>query len=134
MGENHVGTLVGVHQVPRSVLQDGIRRRAGGMRLLQRFFRGRFHCATPAWLAGNSEVTRVPGNRALFAAVSNPLGTEPPTIRTSETPALSARLHASSFRIIPPETLFCRIMSSASAVETTLSTFVPSRTPATSVR
>src|ERR1700676_2260569 len=120
----------------RGVPQNGTLRGAGPIygRARLRFFGFGFQCATPVVLAGNSEVIRVPGNRVPFAAVSNPLGTEPPTIRTSETPAESARLHASSFRIIPPETLFWRIRSSASAVETTLITFVPFSTPATSVK
>src|ERR1700694_3034745 len=136
MRENHVAPLVRIHQMTRGVPQDGALRGTGAICVdaVLRFFCFRFQCATPVALAGNSEVIRVPGNRVPLAAVSNPLGTEPPTIRTSATPAERARLHASSFRIIPPETLFWRIMSSASPVETTLSTFEPSSTPATSVR
>ena len=50
--------------------------------------------------------TRVPGPRVPLAAASSARGCVPPTMRTSETPPASARLAASSFRIIPPETLF----------------------------
>src|SRR5271166_1103585 len=134
MRENHVRALVGVHQMPRSVIQDRLRRSRREFRFHYRFFEIRLHWGTPVVLAGKSEVTRVPGKRAPLAAASKPFGTEPPTMRTSATPAERARLQASSLRIIPPETLFWRIMSSASLVETTFTTFEPSSTPATSVR
>src|SRR5579862_3385472 len=93
----------------------------------------RVHCPTPAAAAGKAVVTRVPIFPP-FAAERSAVSFEPPTTRTCETPAESARLQASSFRIIPPETLCTRIKSSTSSQDTALSTFLPSRTPATSVK
>src|ERR1700681_4212475 len=61
-------------------------------------------------------------------------GPVPPTMRTSRTPPSIARLAASSFKTIPPETTrHCtnRSISSQLIAESTLS---PSSTPATSVR
>src|ERR1700722_20587976 len=132
--EHHRRTAIGVEKEARFAIADVVCVRGAAQRYV--FL---FHCMRAApcgataeeWSAGR---TRVPREKLPVAAESNDFGRAPPMIRTSEIPAASARLAASSFKIIPPETLLLRIRFSISPLPITRSTFSPSSTPSTSVR
>src|SRR6266704_4329949 len=81
--------------------------------------------------------TSVPGTEATssgWEASNNASGVVPPTMRTWRTPPSMARLAASSFRTMPPQTTRRCTRRSISWQPTTERTFSPSSTPATSVR
>jgi len=118
---------------PRSVLQDEFGA-AEEEPLFSLIFWNAISLYHSSGAAGNSEVTRVPETARHSPPVCNPLGTEPPTMRTSENACVERALARFELQNHSPETLFWRIMSSASAVETTLSTFEPSERRPTSVR
>ena len=137
MREHNRRTPVGVHQ------DSALRRRESlpGKRVRRPHFsfspflsRGSVRRSRSGADANHGEHARSKGSDAPLAAASRARGCVPPTMRTSETPPARARLAASSFRIIPPETLCRRIRSSISVPRTARRTFSPSSTPATSVR
>jgi len=134
MREDHVGPLVCVHQVARNVRRtNGCAAPARSRQHSSSFFWLSISLPHPCGACGYSDVMRVPGNRMPFAAASNPLGTEPPTIRTSVDAGGKRAFARLQLQNHPPET-YSGGSDLGIAVETTLSTFSPLRDPATSVR
>src|SRR5579862_4674144 len=84
--------LISIHQVARFV-RTRTRRRQPALRryfIFSHFYRA-VPCAAFAAEAFNTGRTRVPEQRTAFAAFKSARGAVPPTIRTSATPADSAR-------------------------------------------
>src|ERR1700722_6392534 len=126
--------FVGGQQKSVAVQQTLINARAGRCagtlhrrRPLTRFCKGTLHAAdSAAWAAErDSRMIRVPGITGTTAtevcaartASSRASGAPPPTIRTSRTWPSMARLAASSFKTIPPETTWhCTRRSTSSQV------------------
>jgi len=109
--EHYRRAPVGVHQVARFRSANLPRRER--LRFLPNFFCAPFSTLSTRGLRGRLwrpyERWAEPacrGNVRLARQRPSARETVPPTIRTSETPPASARLAASSFRIMPPETLF----------------------------
>src|SRR5450631_1118686 len=130
-------------QCLHSPMLGKVRRR----RCFRRAFFGRaaHHAADSAVCAlfTGSRMTRVPGMPVASSltwvsaereANSNASGAVPPTMRTSRTPPSMARLAASSFKTMPPETTRHCTSRSTSSQLTTDNTCSPLSTPATSVR
>src|SRR5271168_4610931 len=111
-----------------------------------RFGGGAHHATDTAVRAeeSGSRSTRVPGKASMRSSAEElsearearrtASGAPPPMIRTSRTPPSRARLAASSFNTMPPETTRDCTRRSISSQAIADRTFSPSSTPATSVR
>ena len=132
MREHHRRPLVRVHQVARGVRANAAGDRAGAEAFLvlrSCFVMSWLTFAAPCAAAVRAMTGTCTAARACRAASrrwprpATPSAACRPRCAPRATPPESARLHASSFRIIPPETLFWRIRSSISSPRNRLQHF-----------